>query len=246
MINIFKRTTGRAIAMELVDLAMQAGDGTKVFASAVRERNYDAKRLGKLLERVEKAILDLEAQNEGGEADPPVHFPEELAEKRVLRDRVRQAMDELASQEDTKHINLTDRDARMMKARFGVLPAYNAHAMVSPFDPAGEGGSVLITAVDLVDEPNDYGQLTPMLERAEETTGSRAGMTLADGAITRAATWRSVRVEDKQWPFPRRQGGGRRSTRTTGIISPMIGRATAISFPKARHCDSSASIVRER
>lgn len=69
----------------------------------------------------------------------------------------------------------------MMKTRFGVLPVYNAQAMVSPFDPEGEGGSVLITAVDLVDEPNDYGQLTPMLERAEETTGSKAGMTLADG-----------------------------------------------------------------
>lgn len=181
MRSLFKPTVRTAIAMELVDLALQAVDGTKVFASAARERSYDAKRLGKLLERLEKAILDLEAQNEAGEEDAPVHLPEKLAEKRVLRDRVRQAMDDLASQEDPKHINLTDRDARMMKTRFGVLPAYNAQAMVSPFDPEGEGGSVLITAVDLVDEPNDYGQLTPMLERAEETTGSKAGMTLADG-----------------------------------------------------------------
>lgn len=37
----------------------------------------------------------------------------------------------------------------------------------------------MITAVDLVDQPNDCAQLTPMLERAEETTGSKAGMTLA-------------------------------------------------------------------
>ena len=181
MRSLFKRTVRTAIAMELVDLAMQAVDGTKVIASAARERNYDAKRLDKLLERVEKAILDLDAQNEAGEDAAPVHLPEELAEKRVLRDQVRQAMDELASQEDPKVINLTDRDARMMKTRYGILPAYNAEAMVSPFDPEGGGGSVLITAVDLVDEPNDYGQLTPMLERAEEITGSKADMTLADG-----------------------------------------------------------------
>ena len=181
MRSLFKRTVRTAIAMELVDLAVQAVDGTKVFASAARERNYDAKRLGKLLDRVEKAIVDLEAQNEAGEEAAPALLPEELAEKRVLRDRVRQAMDELARLEDTKFINLTDGDARMMKTRYGILPAYNAQAMVSPFDPEGGGGSVLITAVDLVDEPNDYGQLTPMLEKAEETTGSKAGMTLADG-----------------------------------------------------------------
>ena len=171
MRSLFKRTVRTAIAMELVDLALQAVDGTKVVASAARERNYDAKRLGKLLDRVEKAIVDLEAQNQAGEEAAPAHLPEELAEKRVLRDRVRQAMDDLASQEDPKSINLTDRDARMMKTRHGILPAYNAQAMVSPFDPEGGGGSVLITAVDLVDEPNDYGQLTPMLEKAEETTG---------------------------------------------------------------------------
>ena len=181
MRSLFKRTVRAAIAMELVDLALQAVDGTKVVASAARERTYDAKRLGKLLDRVEKAILDLEAQNEAGAEAAPAHLPEELAEKWVLRDRVRQAMDDLASQEDPKSINLTDRDARMMKTRHGILPAYNAQAMVSPFDPEGGGGSVLITAVDLVDEPNDYGQLTPMLEKAEATTGSKAGMTLADG-----------------------------------------------------------------
>ncbi len=177
---MFKRTVRTAIALELVDLAVQAVDGTKVIASAARERTYDAKRLGKLLERVEKAILDLEAENEAGEEGAPAHLPEELADKRVLRDRVRQAMDELASPEDPKFINLTDNDARMMKTRYGVLPAYNAQAMVAPFDPEGGGGAVLITAVDLVNQPNDYAQLTPMLELAEETTGSKAGMTLAD------------------------------------------------------------------
>ena len=52
--------------------------------------------------------------------------------------------------------------------------------MVSPVESDGGGGGVLITAVDLVDEPTDYAQLTPMLERAEATTGSKAGMTLAD------------------------------------------------------------------
>ena len=180
MRSLFKRTVRIAIAMELVDLAVQAVDGTKVVASAARDRTYDAERLDKFLKRVEKAILDLEAQNESGEEAAPAHIPGELGDKRVLRVRVRQAMDDLASLEDPKLINLTDRDARMMKTRHGIVPGYNAQAMVSPLEPDGEGGGVLITAVDLVDQPNDYAQLTPMLELAEETTGSKAGMTLAD------------------------------------------------------------------
>ena len=53
--------------MELVDLAVQAVDGTKVYANAAVIRTYDARRLQELLERVESAIESLEAQNEGGE-----------------------------------------------------------------------------------------------------------------------------------------------------------------------------------
>ena len=38
----------------------------------------------------------------------------------------------------------------------------------------------MITAVEVVDEPDDHGQLTPMLDKAEDNTGARADMTLAD------------------------------------------------------------------
>ena len=39
---------------------------------------------------------------------------------------------------------------------------------------------MLVTAVDVVDEANDNAMLAPMMERAEETTGTKAQMTLAD------------------------------------------------------------------
>ena len=53
--------------MELVDLAVQAVDGTKVSSNASANRSYDAAGLRGLLERLERAIADLEAQNEAGE-----------------------------------------------------------------------------------------------------------------------------------------------------------------------------------
>ena len=177
---MFKRTVRTAVAMELVDLAVQAVDGSKVAANATRDRTYDAERGARLLNRLEKAIADLEAQNEAGEDTPAVHLPEELADKRALREQVRQAMDDLASRESLKHINLTDKDARLMKTRQGIVPSYNGQSMVSPVTAEGEVTGVLITAVGLVDEPDDHTSFTPMLEQAEETTGSKAPMTLAD------------------------------------------------------------------
>ena len=131
-------------------------------------------------DRVERAIGDLEAQNEAGEDTAAAHLPEELANKEVLRAQVRQAMTDLASQERYKRINLTDRDARLMKGRQGIVAGYNAQAMVSPTEPSGGATGMLVAAVDVVDEANDNAMLAPMMERAEETTGTKAQTTLAD------------------------------------------------------------------
>ena len=99
-------------------------------------RSYDAEGLAKLLERLDRAIAELEGQNEGETDRAPAHLPEKLADKRTLRDQVRRAMDELEDLKGRKSINLTDRDARFMKMRPGFLPAYNAQAMVSPVQTA--------------------------------------------------------------------------------------------------------------
>ena len=46
MRRLFKRTVRMAVKMELVDLALQAVDGTKVGANASKARTYDAEGLG--------------------------------------------------------------------------------------------------------------------------------------------------------------------------------------------------------
>ena len=129
---------------------------------------------------MERAIADLEAQNEAGEDAPAVHLPGELADKEELREQVRQAMDDLAGQERPGRINLTDKDARMMKGRQGPIAGYNAQAMVSPLALDGQATGMLITAVDVVDEAHDRARLISMPEQAGETTGVKALMTLSD------------------------------------------------------------------
>ena len=168
--------------MKLLDPAVQAVDGTKVSANASVYRTHNAEELRKLLNRVEAAIRDLEAQNEAGEDTAHVHLPRELANKETLREQVRQAMANLESKERQKRINLTDGDARLMKARGSVLLGYNAQAMVSPLEPDGGATGMFITAVDMADDGRDDPQLVPMIEQAEETTGTKSEMTLADAA----------------------------------------------------------------
>ena len=180
MRELLKRTVQTAVTMDLVELAVQAVDGTKVGANAAKSRTCDADGLRRLLGRLERAIDELEAQNEAGEEPALTRLPEMLHDRKVLRDQVRETMCNLAGRGDQKYINLTDEDARMMNTRQGIAMAYNAQAMVSPAGVDGKASGMLITASGVTDDTTDQAQLGPMLEKAEETSGVKAETTLAD------------------------------------------------------------------
>jgi transposase len=168
--------------MDLVDMAVQAIDGTKLQANAAKDRTYDAKGLQRLLERTETVIEELEKQNEAGDDPPPVHLPEKLRQAQVLRTEVKNAIERLAAESRLEKINLTDNDAKFIKSRQGVVAGYNVQTVVSPLkltDPDKTGG-MFVTAVDAVQDADDHHQLVNMLEQAEEMTGKKADITLAD------------------------------------------------------------------
>ena len=58
---------------------------------------------------------------------------------------------------------------------------------------------MLVTAVDVVDAANDNALLVPMLEQAEETTGTKSQMTLADAGYFARVTWKNAPVEISRW-----------------------------------------------
>ena len=202
MRKLFERTVRTAVALELVDLAVQAVDGTKVVANASVNRSYDAEGLSGLLKRLEKAIADLEAQNEAVEDVSAVHLPEKLADKEVLREQVKQAMADLGSQQRHKRINLTDVDARLMKGRQGIVAGYNAQAMVSAMKTEERASGMLVTAVDVVDQANDNALLVPMVGQSEETTGTKVPMTLADAGYFAASHVAECVRRDQQVVVP--------------------------------------------
>jgi len=181
MRHLFKLTVRTAVSMDLVDMAVQAVDGTKIQANAARERTYDAKGLQQLLKRTDMVIHKLEKQNETGDDPPPVHLPEKLKQTQLLRTEVKAAMERLTGEEGLKRVNLTDGDAKLMKSRQGIVAGYNLEAVVSPLKVTdNKKTGVIMTGVEAVQEPEDHNQLIPMLEQSEETTGKLADMTLAD------------------------------------------------------------------
>jgi hypothetical protein len=96
-------------------LAIQAVDGSKIPANAARDRNYDVAELARLLERTEKAILEMEKHNESGEDTHPPKLPEELQKSQALRQRIKEAMHYLEQHPNLKRVNLTDEDAQLTR-----------------------------------------------------------------------------------------------------------------------------------
>ena len=204
---LLKRTVRTAVVMGLVDLAVQAVDGTKIMGNAAKDRTYDAAQLERLLERTEAAIADLEAQNEGGDDAPPPRLPQELARTQQLREKIRAATERLEEQEGLKRINLTDEDARLMKSRRGIIAGYNAQAMVSPLDPAAaKGTGLLITAAEVVNDPDDHAELIPMMEQAEGNTEKQQDTTtLGDAGYHSGANLQTCAVRGQQVVMPESQ-----------------------------------------
>ncbi len=182
MRELFKRTVKTAVRMGLVDLAVQAVDGTKIAGNAAKERTFDADGLRRLLERTDAAIAELEAQNEAGGDPSPPRLPKGLAETTALREQIQHALEAVMAEAGPKRVNLTDPDAHLMKGRQGFMAGYNGQAMVSPLDSkvAGRTG-LFITAAAVTDDPSDQSQLLPMIAQAEENIGHAVDLTLADG-----------------------------------------------------------------
>ena len=112
MRSLLKRTVRTAVEVGLVDLVVQALDGTKIAANAAGDQTYDMAMLERLLAKTVGAIGDLEAQNQGGNDPPPPRLPAELQQAQVLRERIQHAMNRLAQDNRLTRVNLTDNDAQ--------------------------------------------------------------------------------------------------------------------------------------
>lgn len=179
--ELFRQTVKVAIEMNLVGLAVQALDGTKIAAASSGRGVFDRAHLEKLLSGLDEALAEYEAAIEQAGNEGAVKLPEELRRRVELREQVRSALARVTAGE-TKHAHPLEPQAARMECdgrnRFG----YNAQAVV-------DTKAQVIVAADVTADPGDHRQLTPMIAQAQanvEPSGATP-TTLADGGYANAA-----------------------------------------------------------
>lgn len=178
---LFRQTVKVAIEMELIGLAVQALDGTKIAAACSGRGGFDRAHLEKLLQGLDAALADHEKQIEAAGNAGAEQLPSELHQQVQLREKVRAALARVNAGE-TRHAHPLEPTAARMecegKNRFG----YNAQAVV-------DAKAQVIVAADVTADPTDHRQLTPMIAQAQANCEpvDATPTTLADGGYASAA-----------------------------------------------------------
>jgi len=173
--EVFRQTVQVAMGANLVDMVLNAVDGTKITARASTRKAWIRKRLEKKLARLDKSLDQAMAEVEKAEEEESGEYrlPEELAEQEKLRETIREKLARLKD-EEREHMHPGEPDAQMMKNHEGTRLGYNAQAVVD--SKAG-----VIVATEVTTDQNDERQLVPMLEKVQEEMGRVAEETVADG-----------------------------------------------------------------
>ena len=181
---------------ELVTLDHVALDGTKIEGDAGKSSVRSGEKIKSWASHLDAKIAAMEkefAENEKREASlfggsnpwvPPKtgNAKKELAELRRKQELLKKALEEIERRQQ-EHVgrkppkriaSTTDPDARSMPGKDGASrPNYNAQAGVD----GGYGG---IVSADVNDQPDDSGQLTPMVDQAIENCGRPPQAVTAD------------------------------------------------------------------
>jgi transposase len=179
--GLYRQSVKVALAMNLVGMAVQALDGTKIAAASSGRGGFDRAHLEKLLSGLDETLAQYEAEIEGAGNEGAAKLPEELRSRVELREQVRAALARVEGGE-TKHAHPLEPEAARMECdgrnRFG----YNAQAVV-------DAKAQVIVAADVTTDADDHRQLTPMIAQAQanvEPTDATP-TSLADGGYANAA-----------------------------------------------------------
>ena len=212
--QVYRQSVRIALNMGLIELMLQAVDGTKIMAYSSRRTLWHKKDLEKLLERLDESISDVMRQverahrKEFGEFRLPESLQDNEQRKRFICEAIRRL-----DQENAKHMHPGEPEARLMKAGRSNELSYNAQAVAD--QKAG-----IVVAADVVNDENDSAQLVPMLDQVKENLGNTARESLADGSYASAAQIDSA--EKSKYSILTSPGSGEKSEQKTYHISQFI------------------------
>jgi len=187
--GVFRQGVQVAVKADLVDLALQAVDGTKITAQVSTRKAWHRDTLRRDLKCLDAAIEEISAQVEAAEEreDGSSRLPEALAEAETRRARIKEALSELSARR-RDHVHRNDPEATLMRCGERRQLAYNAQATT-------EAKHRIVVAEEVSDNASDAGGLVPMIESAEANTGSAAQETLADGGYYSGAELQRAEAE---------------------------------------------------
>lgn len=176
--KVFRDVTHIAKRSGRIKMVLHALDGTKIQASVSNGTGMTLEDLKQEQAYIDSAIDEIIGIIESRRKKDDALYVDLEADCEVLG-LSSLSIDSLISELDVidrDHINPLDMDARMMKCVKTTDFAYNAQAAV-------DADSGLIVAEDVVNDENDTGMLTPMIEKVEDNLGARAEETVADGGF---------------------------------------------------------------
>lgn len=179
--KILKQSVRVAAASGLVGMVLHAVDGTKIQAKgSTKTASYRAK-LEKALKRVDSSIAELERSVQESSEDELSSYclPEELSDKKALKERIQEKLAEL-DQAKTDKLQPSDPDAKVVKCDGKLIFGYNAQAVT-------DSKKGIVVAEHVVAAPTDHGMLASMIDRVKQNVGSAAQTTVADKGYSAGA-----------------------------------------------------------
>ncbi len=175
--DLFTETLALLSEKELISFERVMLDGTKVRANASSSGFRRKGRVEAYLEQAREVVETLEAQTEE-ELSRQMRRARERA-RRERKERLESALKEFeklkAAKSRVDRVSTSDPEARVMKqAEGGSAPSYNVQVTT-------DASHSLIVDIDVTQSGADYQQLTPAMERLEQTQKRAPDQVVVDG-----------------------------------------------------------------
>jgi len=175
--ELFVQTLALLSAEELITLERVMQDGTKVRACASSSGFRSKGRVEAYLRQARQTVDELEAQTDE-ESSRRIQGARKRAH-RERRQRLESALKQFdklkASKSRVDRVSTSDPEARLMKqAEGGSAPSYNVQV-------ATDAAHSLIVDIEATQAGSDYQQLTPAMERIEQTLQRSPDQVVVDG-----------------------------------------------------------------
>jgi transposase len=175
--ELFVQTLGLLSADGLITLERVMLDGTRIRANTSGNKFRSKPRVEEFLKDAREAVEAFDAQTEE-ESSRQMQAARQRA-KRERQERLESALKEYdkleAAKSRVKRVSTTDPDARVMKqAEGGSAPSYNVQIST-------DAAHSVIVGIDVTQAGADYQQLTPAMERLEQTMQNSPEQVVVDG-----------------------------------------------------------------